>query len=162
MTEVGSAPGPPGPPVLGSTEVASAAPIGGSTLVMPFGSYAPIGDAAAARPGSTWVGSAAAPPAVSGTGAGEGSGASSAPTPRAASTSAGALCTPMPEATTRSPRARFSALGRSFGSLRRQRSMTIQSGSGTFGGRCGSSLRWRWSTSRAVPPANGGRPVTSS
>src|SRR5205814_6009864 len=50
----------------------------------------------------------------------------------------------------------------SSGRLRRQRSITVHRGSGTEPGRRGSSLRWRCSTSRAVAPANGGRPVTSS
>lgn len=54
------------------------------------------------------------------------------------------------------------ALGRSSGFLRRQRSMTVHSGSGTVEGRRGSALRCWCSTSRAEPPPNGGRPVTSS
>ncbi len=152
MTAVGSA-----APRFGSTAVGSAAPgppVCGRTLVAPFGSYEP------APCGRTCVGSAA--PDVSGTGAGAGSGIRSAPTPSAAAICVEFACTPMPSATTRRPRARFTALGRSSGFLRRQRSMTVHSGSGTVEGRRGSALRCWCSTSRAELPANGGRPVTSS
>ncbi len=168
----GAAGGGGGTAAGGITWVRSWLPYGGAgggwvpiTLVAAAGSYAgapgPVG-------GSTWVRSSVpgstpgTAGTVPGTAVGRGSGCSRAATASASSTAAGEACTPTPAATTRRARASEVAPGRWAGSLRRQRSITVQSGSGMVLGRCGSCARWAWRTARALSPWNGWRPVTSS
>ena len=91
--------------------------------------------------GSTWVGSAEPRRSVGHRGRRRVGREQRAHAERRRRPAAAVACTPTPSATTRRPRARFSALGRSSGSLRRQRSMTVHSGSGTVVGRRGSSFR---------------------
>ena len=104
MTAVGSAA--PGP---GRVVRARAGPVCGSTLVAAFGSYgARRRGAAAPGSGRPPAGPARRPPA--GRRVGGEQRADAVARPRSAPELA---CTPMPAATARSPRARFSALGRS-------------------------------------------------